>query len=89
MKYTVRVFEEALKGMKKWRKTDREKVLSGLRALADNPRPEGAVKIHGKKNSWRVRLFDVYRATYEVRDEELLVLVLEIKPRGSAYRKFN
>lgn len=53
-------------------------------ALADNPRPHGVKKLKGEENTWRIRVGD-YRVIYEIHDRILLVLVLRIRHRGSAY----
>lgn len=53
-------------------------------ALADDPRPPGVKKLKGEDNAWRIRVGD-YRVVYEIHDRILLVVVLRIRHRGSAY----
>ena len=50
------------------------RVLNALAALADNPRPPGAIKLKGGHNLWRIRV-GKYRVIYEIHDDELIVLV--------------
>jgi len=54
-------------------------------ALAKNPRPAGCKKLSGFDNLYRVRVGD-WRISYAIEDERLVILVLEIAPRGDAYR---
>jgi mRNA interferase RelE/StbE len=56
-----------------------------FKALAKNPRPAGCKKLSGFDNLYRVRVGD-WRISYAIEDERLVILVLEIAPRGDAYR---
>lgn len=58
-----------------------------IQILAANPRPEGCKKLEGHDNLYRIRVGD-WRISYAVEDDTLIVLILEIAPRGGAYRKF-
>ncbi len=53
-------------------------------ALADNPRPSGAVRLKGT-DFFRVRIGD-YRVVYEVHDSVLRVLVVRVAHRREVYR---
>jgi mRNA interferase RelE/StbE len=55
-----------------------------ITALATNPRPPGCKKLAGYQNLYRVRVGD-WRISYAVEDDRLIVLVLEVAPRGGAY----
>lgn len=54
-------------------------------ALAVNPQPPGCKKLKGEEEVWRVRVGD-YRILDEVRDAQLVVLVIDIANRAKAYR---
>ena len=54
-------------------------------ALASNPRPEGAKKLKGSDDLWRIRV-GVYRIVYETRDRTLVVLVVRVAHRREVYR---
>lgn len=84
----------------KWRiKTDRqvEKILRRLPkpllarireaivTLADDPRPHGCRKLVGFDKLYRIRVGD-WRIVYAIEDELRLILVVEVSPRGDAYR---
>ena len=56
-----------------------------IQALATEPRPSGCRKLTGHDNLYRVRVGD-WRISYAVEDDRLIVLVLEVAPRGGAYR---
>jgi mRNA interferase RelE/StbE len=61
------------------------RVADRLEELADIPRPAGAVKLTGSKNTWRVRIGE-YRIVYEIEDEGRTVLVTIIAHRREVYR---
>ena len=54
--------------------------------LAINPIPAGSKKLVGYDNLYRMRVGD-WRISYAVEQDRLIVLILEISPRGGAYRK--
>lgn len=57
-----------------------------LLELSNNPRPPGVKKMRGFKIRWRIREGD-YRVLYEIHDDRLIVLVLEIDHRRNIYRR--
>lgn len=63
-----------------------QRVDQAIRSLADDPRPPGCKKLAGYDNLYRVRVGD-WRISYAVEDDRLIVLVLEVAPRGAAYRE--
>jgi len=52
--------------------------------LSRDPSPRGCMKLRGYDNLYRVRVGD-WRISYAIEDDRLIVLVLEVAPRGSAY----
>lgn len=56
-----------------------------IMGLANNPRPEGCKKLAGHDNLFRIRVGD-WRISYAIEDDRLIILVLEVAPRGGAYR---
>lgn len=87
--YRVRLTGRAERGLRRIRQGDPrgyQRILRGIRALADDPRPPAAVKLTGfDPPAWRVRVGD-YRNVYEVDDPEVLVVVVNGAPRGEVYR---
>lgn len=86
MTYSVK-FEPAT--LRQFHKLDGElqaRLKPKIWALADHPRPRGVKKLQGFENRYRIRVGD-YRVIYEIHDNVLLVLVVEVVHRGGAYRK--
>jgi mRNA interferase RelE/StbE len=54
-------------------------------ALADQPRPPGCLKLSGQDSLWRIRVGD-YRIVYQIQDEILLILVVNVGHRREIYR---
>ncbi len=63
----------------------RQRLGAAIDALASNPRPRGCKKLVGHDNLYRLRVGD-WRITYIIKDADLIVLVIEVAPRGGAYR---
>ena len=47
-----------------------ERIAIKVQELAENPRPDGVVKLKGYENEYRIRIGD-YRVRYEIEDQEL------------------
>ncbi len=56
-----------------------------IRELQTNPYPNDCKKLVGYDNPFRIRLGD-WRISYAVEEDRLIVLILEIAPRGGSYR---
>lgn len=88
-RYRVRITRRAERGLRRIRSSDPAayaRLASAIRALADEPRPTGTVKLAGyDPPAWRIRVGG-YRIVYEVHDEELVVVVVNAAPRGEVYR---
>ena len=63
----------------------RRRLLAALHGLAEDPRPAGCKRLKGYAELYRVRVGD-WRIVYAVRDDQVIVLVTEIAPRGGAYK---
>jgi mRNA interferase RelE/StbE len=84
--YTVQFRRSAEKSLEKLDGRNRARILRNIVALADNPRPPGVKPLSGEDTLWRIRIGD-YRVVYEIRDAELLVLVVRVAHRSEVYRK--
>lgn len=62
---------------------DIQRILSRIDELAENPRAEGCIKLSGNE-LYRVRQGN-YRIVYEIRDGELIVVVIKVGHRSSVY----
>lgn len=58
--------------------------MRALGRLADDPRPPGSKKLVGS-DDWRIRVGD-YRVVYAVDDDVVVVVVVRVSHRSSAYR---
>lgn len=73
--------------MRQLRKLDaaaRRRIQAAIELLGEEPRPSGAKKLVGGDGEWRVRTGD-YRIAYEIRDGELVVLVIAVGHRSEIY----
>jgi mRNA interferase RelE/StbE len=62
-----------------------DRILGKIESLASNPRFPGAIKLHGHKNLWRLRVGD-YRVVYSIDDYSKTVDVLIVRHRRDVYR---
>ena len=85
MSYSIRIKESAARELRRIRKPDRVRIVAAIDRLADTPHLGTALK-GGLTGLRRLRVGD-YRVLYEIRDEELVVLVVRIAHRRDAYRR--
>ena len=64
--------------------SDVAKLLPRIRALADEPRPQGCEKLSGLER-YRIRQGD-YRIIYEIQQQRLLVLIVKVGHRKDVYK---
>jgi len=62
------------------------RIAKKVEQLAEDPRPDGVVKMKSSDNEYRIRIGD-YRVRYEIDDKELIILLLQCKHRKDVYRK--
>jgi mRNA interferase RelE/StbE len=82
--YKVVFRDEARKAFERLDRAVREQVARVIDRLAANPRPGQATQLVGDPRTWRVRAGD-WRILYEIRDDEIMVLILDVKHRSKAY----
>ncbi|MDT3778987.1 type II toxin-antitoxin system RelE/ParE family toxin [Nitrospira sp. MA-1] len=63
---------------------DVSRILKRIEGLADHPCPVGSEKLSGQEK-FRVRQ-GIYRIIYEIRDEELVVIVIKVRHRREVYQ---
>jgi mRNA interferase RelE/StbE len=83
--YSVIYKPSADKALRKLPEKAQRRIVAASEALADNPRPPGAVKLHGDDDLWRIRVGQ-YRVVYTIQDEALIVLVVRVAHRKDIYR---
>lgn len=84
--YAVEFLPSAEKALKRLPIVAQRRIVLAVAELADNPRPVGSVKLAGDENAWRIRVGD-YRVLYDIRDRQLVVLVVRLGHRKDVYRK--
>lgn len=80
MSYRVTLAAAAARALRKHDPPVRRRLQAALDLLAVEPRPPAATRLVGGSGEWRVRTGD-YRIIYEIKDDELLVLVLQVGHR--------
>ena len=84
-KYRLRIKKSAVKELEAVSsKTDRQRIVRRIEALAENPRPPGCQKLSGQQR-YRIRQ-GRYRILYTIEDAALVVYVVRIGDRKSVYR---
>ena len=84
MMYEVRFSPRAQRDLRSLTAQAVQRLLPRIEALASEPRPQGAKKLSGDKNVWRI-LIGNYRAVYTVDDGILVVYVRRIGDRKDIY----
>lgn len=83
--YAIRYKQSVEKDLRKLSRVMREAVVVKILALAQNPRPNGVTKLRSKGHLYRIRHSD-YRIVYEIRDNELIIVVIKIAHRRDVYK---
>ena len=85
MSYSVFLAPAAERQLKKLPSKVKAQIVPILRALANNPRPSGSAKLKGADDLWKIRK-GTYRIIYQVQDEQLTILVVNIAHRKDVYK---
>ncbi|MBI3567054.1 MAG: type II toxin-antitoxin system RelE/ParE family toxin [Gemmatimonadetes bacterium] len=83
--YSILLTKSAAKEVERVPTKDRQRIVTRIAALAENPRPAGAEKLSGD-DKYRIRQGD-YRILYEIVDAELIVTVVRVGNRREVYRR--
>lgn len=81
--YQVELSKDTVKFLKKLDKKTLYRMQGVIELLSQNPRPPKSKKLINK-NYWRVRVGD-YRIVYEIRDKNLIIIVIKIASRSDVY----
>ncbi|MHB8340021.1 MAG: type II toxin-antitoxin system RelE family toxin [Mycobacteriales bacterium] len=84
MTHRVTVAPSAARQLRKLEPDVRRRIQAALELLAEHPRPPSATQLVGGSGEWRVRTGN-YRIVYEIKDNELVVLVLRMGHRRDIY----
>jgi len=87
--YGVRIAARAERNLRRIRQGDPKayvRIVAAIRSLAAQPRPQGVAKLTAfDPPAWRLRVGE-YRIVYEIHEAEVLVLAVNVAPRGEVYR---
>ncbi len=64
---------------------DVKRILKCIETLCEHPRAEGCIKLSAQER-YRVRQ-GVYRIVYEIKDTELIILIVKVAHRSIVYKK--
>ena len=78
------ILRRAQKQLAKIPASDYKKVKQAILDLANDPRPARSKKLKGREG-WRIRQGD-YRVIYDIQDDQLIVIVLDVGNRKDIYR---
>lgn len=87
-KYSVRLSKKAVKTLSKLDKPTKVLLYSWIKSNLDgceDPRTVGKALTANLKGAWRYRVGD-YRILAEIRDEEVLILIVNVGHRREIYR---
>ena len=84
MRYTIQILRRAQKALAHLPNQDYERMRDAIHDLAENPRPHGCKKLISREG-WRIRIGS-YRIIYEIKDELLIITVLDIGHRREIYK---
>ena len=85
-RYRIKLKPAAERDLAALERRDLVRVARKIDALASGPRPNGAEKLKGMEDLWRVRAGD-FRIIYTIQDDVLWVLVVRVGHRGAVYRR--
>jgi mRNA interferase RelE/StbE len=84
-RYRIEITRDATRVLRRLPKNLLARMRDAIEALAFDPRPPGVRKLAGYEDLYRIRVGD-WRVIYSIEEEILVVLVIEIGPRGSVHR---
>ncbi|MEX2633353.1 MAG: type II toxin-antitoxin system RelE/ParE family toxin [Balneolales bacterium] len=84
MSWQVEIERKAQKTLKKIPDPYKTNIIQAIDHLAHESRPDGCTKLKGSSNLWRIRV-NTYRIVYQIKDDQLIILVIRIGHRGDVY----
>jgi mRNA interferase RelE/StbE len=85
-RYALQFRPAALRQLRKLPRDALQRIRAATEALRDEPRPEGATKLAGAHDLWRIRVGN-YRVVYAIDDDVLVVTVVRAAHRREVYRR--
>ena len=85
MNYQITIENKVEKETRKIPKSDMQKIDQTISTFADNPRPQGCLKLTDKEG-YRVRVGN-YRILYKIDDKSKIVIIYRIKRKSETTYK--
>ena len=85
MKYEIKIRKKAQKSLAKIPPPFQSNIIETIKQLAETPLSNQTKKLTGRE-AWRIRIGN-YRVIYEIIENELVILVLNIGHRKNIYKK--
>jgi mRNA interferase RelE/StbE len=83
--YRVEIKRAVQKSIARLPRNVQERLSYAMRQLGENPRPRGCIQLKGQQDGfYRIRVGD-WRIIYTIEDDILLVVVVQVGPRGDVY----
>ncbi len=82
--YKVTIIRSAEKSLKNLDRQAKNRIVSHILSLADEPRPHGCRKVLSEAGLWRLRVGD-WRLGYEINDTDKEITIIRIDHRSSFY----
>ncbi len=79
--YSLKFKKSVAKDLRNTPNKDVKRILSCIELLCENPRADGCIKLSSQER-YRIRK-GVYRIVYEIKDSELIVLVVKVAHRST------
>lgn len=84
-RFRILIKPSAVKEIEAIPERDRTRIVYRIQGLAENPRPHGCEKL-SMQDRYRIRQ-GKYRVLYEIRDPEVIVVVVKVAHRKEVYRE--
>ena len=84
--YKVQLKKAPEKFIRRQNRKVQNQIISAIRKLEKNPRPEQAKKLAAMTDLYRMRTGD-YRVVYTIQNKKLIVLVVRISHRKDVYSR--
>jgi mRNA interferase RelE/StbE len=83
--YSIILARSARKELEKLPPLVAHRIIEDIEALAQKARPPRAIKLHGNKDLWRLRVGD-YRVIYRIDDPAHVIDIAAVRHRRDVYR---
>jgi mRNA interferase RelE/StbE len=84
-KYRIIFRKSVAQDMRRIPNRDLRRILAAIDSLSEEPRPSGVERLSGQEK-YRVRQ-GKYRIIYEIKDKEVIVVVVKVGHRKDVYRR--